>query len=99
MNAAVVWPASTVTLAGTVAAPLSLASAIAVSAMAGLLSVIVADDVPPPEIVAGFRTMEFTAIGLMVNAAVCEVPLNAAEITATVWALTPDVVVVNVAAV
>lgn len=98
VNVALVNPAGTVTLDGTlVAAVLLLVSATtAPPAGAGPLSVTVPAEELPPVVLDGFIASEVSTGGSTVIVAVCVTPLNAAEMVAVVAALTAFVVAANV---
>lgn len=99
VNVAVVAPAATVTLAGSVAEPLLLDRVTtAPPAGARLPSVTVPVEEPPPVTDAGFTDTDASTGGLMVRGADC-VPLNAALILAVVMEATAEVFTVNVAVV
>jgi hypothetical protein len=97
VNVAVVAPAETVTLAGTVAEPLSLERlTTAPPTAAGLLNVTVpVEDVPPMTLV-GLSDTDNNVGAVIVRDAVC-VPLNPALIVAVALLFTAVVFTVNVA--
>src|SRR4051794_16207001 len=96
---AVVAPAVTVTLAGSVAAPLSLDRLTAAPPLgAGLPSVTVPVEDTPPTTLFGVSAIDDSVAGLTVNAALF-VPLYVAEILAVAAETTGLVMTVNVAVV
>ena len=103
VNVAVVAPAATVTLAGTVAeAELSESDTLAPPFGAAALSLTVPVEAFPPTTVDGLtETVEsvgpVAAGGFTVSTAVCVAPAKTAEIVADVDAVTDVVVMVNVA--
>ena len=97
---AVVAPAATVTLAGTVAAALLLDMLTASPPVgAALPRVTVPVEEVPPATAVGFTDTDETAGGFTVNAAVCVPPLNVAEMVADAALATAVVVMVKVAVV
>src|SRR5882757_4604366 len=103
-NVALLAPAGTVTLEGTLAAKLLLASATrAPPAGAGVLSVTVpVEDCSPPTTVDGFKLIDATVgsgTGFTVSVAVLVVPPYAALIAAVVGAVTALVLTVKLAVV
>jgi len=98
VNVALLNPARTVTLAGTVATEVLLleSATTAPPAGAGPLSVTVPVEELPPVVLDGFNISEVRAGGSTVIVAVCVAPPNAAVITAVVADATGFVVTVNV---
>src|SRR3989441_1673816 len=97
VNVTLVAPTGTVTLAGTVAAVLSLDSVTcAPPAGAGPFSVTVPVEFPPPVTVVGFSASERRAAGFTVRVAGRGTPLQEAVMVAEVDAATALVVTVNV---
>ena len=91
-NVAVEEPCGTSTVGGTTAAELLLDSATnAPPAPAGLLRVTVPVEDAPPVTEVGFRVKETSDPEVIVNVDVCDVPPNAAVITADVSTVTPVV--------
>jgi len=101
VKVALVAPAATVTLAGTVAAALLLESATAAPpAGAGAVKLIVPVEELPPPTLAGLRdTVESLAPvgGFTVSTALRVVPFNDAEMVTVLVAMTEPVLTVNVA--
>jgi hypothetical protein len=100
VNVAVVAPAATVTLAGTVADALLDASVTTkppAGAAADNVTVPVLD--APPATVVGFNVTDVSDAAVIVRLAVCEAPDNVAVIVADAFAATAVVVTVNVAVV
>jgi hypothetical protein len=92
------WPASTVTVAGTLADGLLLDKATVVPpGPAGPLRVAAPVEELPPVTVAGFKLREANVAGEMVSVADWEAPPRDPAMFAAVWVLTPDVLTVNVA--
>ena len=89
MKVAVVAPANTVTLAGTVAAALSLDRATTVPPVgaAAFKVTVPVEFASPPVTVVGSRASKETAGGLTVKVALAE-PLKVAVIRAAAWAAT-----------
>src|SRR3989441_4149002 len=97
VNVTLVAPTGTVTLAGTVAAVLSLDSVTcAPPAGAGPFSVTVPVEFPPPVTVVGFSASERRAAGFTVRVAGRGTPLQEAAMVDEVDAATALVVTVNV---
>ena len=98
MKVALDDPVVTLTVAGTVAAALSLLSAILTPPVgAGPLSVTVPVEPVPPITLVGFKLKELkAAAGETVNNAVCDAPPKVAVIVTLVEADTEDVVMVKV---
>ncbi len=97
-NVALVFPAATVTDAGTAAEALPLSNDTTVPpGPAGPVKVAVPVEDVPPRTEDGFRAIEASAAGVTVSVAVWELPLSDAVITAGVEAFTPTVETVNVA--
>ena len=85
MNVAVVCPAATVTVAGTVAAELSLANLMTSPAgPAGPFSVTVAVEDVPSKSTLGFKLTEETVAGVIVKIAVLDTPPAVPVIVAAV---------------
>jgi hypothetical protein len=92
------WPWETVTVGGTDDVALLLVSGtVWPPAPAGPLRFTVPVDVLPPPTEVGFRLIETRVAGVTVKVAEAEATALPAEIVAVVWALTPEVVTVNVA--
>jgi hypothetical protein len=102
VKVAVVAPAVTVTVAGTVAAAVLLLESVTrrwvVEPAAGAFSVIVAVEfATPPTTVVGFKVIDATCGGLSVSVAVFVTPLRVAVMVTVVAAPTETLVTVNVA--
>ena len=98
MNVPVVWPAGTVTEAGTVAAALLLvesATTVPLGA-AGPLNVTVPTQLFPPITVVGFRLIEMSAAGVTRRVADSDWPSSVAVMVETVCAFTPTVLTLKV---
>ena len=98
VNVALVAPAATVTLAGTVATDVLLLLSVTTAPPVGaaLLNVTVPVEELPPVTLVGFRLTDETAGAFTVKAALC-VPLYVPEIVTEVVVPTATVVTVNVA--
>jgi hypothetical protein len=100
VNVTEVFPAGTIAVVGTVAAPLLLDSATLVPpGPAGPFNVTVPVAVAPPEIVVGLSVTALKLAGVMERVAVLAPVPVPAVITAVVFEFTPVVPIVNVAVV